>query len=144
MLRGADDRIARQHGVRFLISGATSRHGGFLDASGMSAGELLGVVQVGCDELPGPAVPAEELIACSDADVVVEATVLQPGGEPAATHITTAFKQGMDVVTVNKGPVAWQYDKLRRSAERNGCRWRYEGTATSVKALYERLPPHPQ
>jgi homoserine dehydrogenase len=137
MLKDADERIARQSGVRFLISGTTSRHGGFLDPSGMTAGELLGIVHVGCDELPGPAVPAEELISTCAADVIVEATVLQPGGEPASTHINTAFTQGLDVVTVNKGPVAWQFDRLRRSAERNGCRWRYEGTVADGMPVFD-------
>jgi len=137
MLRDEDERITRQSGVRFLISGATSRHGGFLDPSGMTAGELLGIVHVGCDELPGPAVPAEELISTCAADVVVEATVLQPGGEPASTHIRTAFTQGVNVVTVNKGPVAWQFDRLRRAAERNGCRWRYEGTVADGMPVFD-------
>jgi len=63
MLRDADERVARESGVRFLISGATSRHGGFLDPTGMTAGALLGIVHVGGDDLPGPAVPAEELIS---------------------------------------------------------------------------------
>lgn len=137
MLRDADDRIARQSGVRFLISGATTRRHGFLDPGGMKAGELLGISQVGGEQLPGPAVPPEELIARCGADAMVEATVLRPLGEPAATHIEKAFEQGMDVVTVNKGPVAWQFDRLRRSAERNGCRWRYEGTVADGMPVFD-------
>jgi len=41
------------------------------------------------------------------------------------------------VVTVNKGPVAWQFDRLRRSAERNGCRWRYEGTVADGMPVFD-------
>lgn len=137
MLRDVEERLAVEHGLRFQISGITTRHHGFLDSAGMRAGELLGIVHVGGDELPGPKVPAADLIEASAADALVEATVLTEGGEPAATHIQTAFRHGMDVVTVNKGPLAWHWDRLRRKAETSGCRWRFEGTVADGMPVFD-------
>jgi homoserine dehydrogenase len=137
MLRDTDERLAREHGLRFLVCGISTRHSGFLDATGMTAGDLLGIVHVGRDDLCGPAVPAHELIEACGADALIEATVLTPGGQPAAEHIETAFRHGMDVVTVNKGPVAWHFDHLRRKAERNGRRWRFEGTVADGMPVFD-------
>lgn len=137
MLSDTEERIARDHDVRFLVSGASTRHSGFLDQAGMGGADLLGIVRVGGDELPGPAVPAGALIETCGADALVESTVLTPGGEPAAGHIEDAFEHGMDVVTVNKGPVAWHFDRLRRSAENHGCRWRFEGTVADGMPVFD-------
>ena len=87
----------------------------------------MGLIDSGKGHLPGPAVEPAELIASSGADVLVEATVLERGGNTAARPIEAAFASGMDVVTVNKGPVAWQFERMA-AAETHGRRWRYEGT----------------
>ncbi len=137
MLRDVEERIARQSGVRFLIAGITTRHAGFLDTAGITASELLAIVESGHGSLPGPAVAPAELIAASGADVLVEATVLEPGGETAACHIEAAFAAGMDVVTVNKGPVAWQFMRMRTAAEMHGRRWRYEGTVADGMPVFD-------
>jgi homoserine dehydrogenase len=137
MLRDVEERIARQSGVRFLIAGITTRHAGFIDPAGITAAELLGMVESGHGSLPGPAVAPAELIAASGADVLVEATVLESGGETAAGHIEAAFAGGMDVVTVNKGPVAWQFERMRAAAEVHGRRWRYEGTVADGMPVFD-------
>ena len=65
----------------------------------------------------------------ADYDVLVEMTPLNIfTGEPAITHIETAFARGRDVITANKGPIAWKFAKLRDMAAQNGCRFFYETT----------------
>ena len=137
MLRDVEERIAQQSGVRFLIAGVTTRHVGFLDPAGITAAELLGMVESGHGSLPGPAVAPVELIVASGADVLVEATVLELGGAAAAGHIEAAFAGGMDVVTVNKGPVAWQFKRMQAAAEIHGRRWRYEGTVADGMPVFD-------
>jgi len=136
MLRDVEERIASQCGVRFLIAGVTTRHDGFLDPAGVTAAQLLGIVESGHGSLPGPAVAPAELIAASGADVLVEATVLEPGGGTAAGHIEAAFAAGMDAVTVNKGPAAWQFNRMQAAAESHGRRWRYEGTVADGMPVF--------
>jgi homoserine dehydrogenase len=137
MLRNVEERVAAQSGVRFLIAGVTTRHAGFREPAGVTAAGLLGIVESGHDNLPGPAMAPVELIASCGADVLVEATVLEPCGETAARHIEAAFASGMDVVTVNKGPVAWQFDRMRAAAESHGRRWRYEGTVADGMPVFD-------
>jgi homoserine dehydrogenase len=137
MLRDVEERIASQCGVRFLIAGVTTRHDGFLDPAGVTAAQLLGMVESGHGSLPGPAVVPAELIAASGADVLVEATVLEPGGGTAADHIEAAFAAGMDAVTVNKGPVAWQFKRMQAAAQIHGRRWRYEGTVADGMPVFD-------
>ena len=43
----------------------------------------------------------------------------------------------MDVVTVNKGPVAWQFKRMRAAAEIHGRRWRYEGTVADGMPVFD-------
>jgi homoserine dehydrogenase len=60
--------------------------------------------------------------------VVVEATTLDiRNGEPAASHIRAALNGGAHVITVNKGPVAFEYASLRRAAEGADRQFRFEG-----------------
>ena len=71
-------------------------------------------------------------------DVLVEITTQSPAdGEPAATHLRAALGSGHDVVTANKGPIAWHEADLRRIAATTGARLRYEA------ALMDCLPAHP-
>ena len=71
-------------------------------------------------------------------DVLVEVTTQSPrDGEPAATHVRAALGSGRDVVTANKGPIAWHEAELRGIAARSGARLRYEA------ALMDCLPVHP-
>jgi len=61
--------------------------------------------------------------------VVVEATTLDiERGEPATSHVRAALAGGAHVIAVNKGPVAFAYDALRRAAARADRQFRFEGT----------------
>jgi homoserine dehydrogenase len=61
------------------------------------------------------------------ANVLVELSTLSIyDGEPAITHIETAFERGMHVITGNKGPIAWKYQKLRDNSKERGLQFLYE------------------
>ena len=63
------------------------------------------------------------------AEIGVELTTLNPAtGEPAISHIRSAFARGMHVVTANKGPIAHAYASLRDEARRAGLEFRFEST----------------
>jgi len=80
-----------------------------------------------------------------DADVMVELTTLNiDTGQPAIDHVKTAFEMGMDVITANKGPIAFAYDKLKAMATTKNVRFGFEGTVmdgTPVFNLVERTLP---
>ncbi|MBC7973048.1 MAG: homoserine dehydrogenase, partial [Verrucomicrobia bacterium] len=78
----------------------------------------------------GPAAAAaEEFLDRTRAEVAVEITSLNPAtGEPAISHIRSAFARGMHVVTANKGPIAHAYRALCGEARSAGVEFRFEST----------------
>ena len=65
----------------------------------------------------------------SGADVVVELSTLSiKDGQPAITHIEEAFASGKHVITANKGPIAWDYKRLKGVAGTKGLQLLYETT----------------
>ncbi len=89
--------------------------------------------------------PVIKLIEECDADMMVELTTLDVGsGQPALSHIIAALDRGMDVITANKGPVAWAYKEILNVARSRGAHFRFEGTVmdgTPVFNLVEKTLP---
>jgi len=70
-----------------------------------------------------------DLINNLEADVLVEATASNyKDAEPGMTHITTAMKHGMHVISVNKGPLALAFPSLMELATYNQVLLRFSGT----------------
>lgn len=63
------------------------------------------------------------------ASLLVELTSLNPhDGQPALSHIRTALQAGMDVITANKGPVAFAQAELQSLAHLHHVQFRFEST----------------
>lgn len=88
---------------------------------------------------------ALEIIEKTSADMVVELTTLDvESGQPATEHISKALACGMDVVTANKGPIAFAYSELRTLTRSRGVHLRFEGTVmdgTPIFSLVEKTLP---
>jgi homoserine dehydrogenase len=68
-------------------------------------------------------------IRASKADVMVELSNLSiKDGQPAITHIETAFDCNMHVITANKGPIAWDYNRLLSISKQNNLKFFHETT----------------
>ncbi len=102
-----------------IVAAHTARHGTAYSPHGLP-----------CDpEFGPPAASVSEFLANAGAEVAVELTPLDPArGEPAITHIRTAFGQGMHVITANKGPIAHAYSALQNEANHAGVQFRFEST----------------
>jgi len=86
-----------------------------------------------------------QIIEKTDADMMIELTPLNiDSGQPAIDHIKAAFQVGLDVVTANKGPIAYAYRDLRALSRSKGVHFRFEGTVmdgTPVFNLVEKTLP---
>lgn len=86
-----------------------------------------------------------DIIGKTVADMVVELTTLDIGsGQPATDHIMRALECGMDVVTANKGPIAFAYNDLKALSRSRGVRFRFEGVVmdgTPIFSLVEKTLP---
>ena len=130
----ADDR-----GLRVLVTATGTRHGSLLAPEGMTPAAVLAAV----GERPAPPQaprPADDLLSASRADVLVELTVMEEDFAPVATgHIETAFGLGMDVVTANKGPIAWNWRRVAADAAAAGRRIRFESTVMDGLPVFSLL-----
>lgn len=72
---------------------------------------------------------ATELLTKEYIDLLIELTPTNIStGEPGITHIKTALKGEIDVVTANKGPVLLALNELKRIADEKNVVFKYEGT----------------
>lgn len=70
-----------------------------------------------------------DMIKNLDADVVIETTASNyKDAEPGMTHIVTAMKRGMHVISVNKGPLALAFPSLMELAIYNQVIFKFSGT----------------
>jgi len=63
------------------------------------------------------------------ASILVELTTLNPhNGQPALMHIRNALQARLDVITANKGPVAYAQSELQSLARYHNVQFRFEAT----------------
>jgi homoserine dehydrogenase len=150
LLLGPYGETLEARGVRADVTGImTARHGAAIDARGLPlsvclarvlCGEELGALHRGA--LLGT---PHEFIDRVPADILVELTPLDPRrGEPATRHVRWALARGLDVVTANKGPVAFAHRALQKLAAHKGVFFRHEGAVMDgvpVFNLVERCLP---
>ena len=108
----------------------TGRHGWARDDSGLQLSGLLS-----SDELPERgAPPAIDSLA---ADVLVEVSTMNPRtGQPALDHVRRALEAGMDVITANKGPIAYGFHDLEALAQSHGRRLRFESAVADDLPIF--------
>jgi len=148
LLAAQERALAERHGLRVLITAAGTRHGSLLEPAGLTPTEVLAAVGDG-PAPPRAPVPAPSLLAASGADVLVELTVMgdlsgvaagAKSYRPAATgHVLEAFRLGMDVVTANKGPIAWSWPEISTAAASAGRRIRFESTVMDGLPVFSLL-----
>ena len=77
------------------------------------------------------------LIEESGADVLLELSPLSPmNGKPAIDYVLKAMENGMDVISANKGPVAYGYKRLKEIADRKGLCFLHETTVMDGTPIF--------
>jgi homoserine dehydrogenase len=112
---------------------ATANHGSVRSTDSIDLINAVACVEQGGNltRLPQtiPIADTQSLLEGCDADLIFETTPLNiEGGQPAVTHIRTALRRGIHVVTANKGPIAFAYEELRSLAQEHEVEFRFEGT----------------
>lgn len=114
-----------------LIGVLTRSRGSLVDEKGLDMENLLADFEKngGFTNSTAGMTPLEACEKC-DYDVLIELSTLsiENRGEPAASHIRAALSRGKNVVTANKGPVAFSYPELSALARENGCKFLFEST----------------
>ena len=124
--------LARQQSAYpFRIVGIHTRtHGTAVDLKGLPVEPRFGPAASSLDDF----------LDRSQPEVVVEITTLNPeSGEPAISHIRSAFARGLHVITANKGPIAHAYADLREQSRRAQAEFRFESTVMDGAPVFNTL-----
>ena len=132
LLSRTEDLYAR-YGLKPRIVGVYDRGGTAVDSSGLDLNRLLEVKKkhgtVRKYQHKKNNLNVVNMITSLDADVLVEATTSNyKDAEPGMTHVTEAMKIGLNVITVNKGPLALAFPSLMELAIYNRVMLRFSGT----------------
>jgi homoserine dehydrogenase len=123
------ERLLNDYGVECRIVGlATRTLGGFFDRHGIDVETVPNAARTSAG--PRAAFEIIERLGRSDAGirVLVETTTLDiSAGQPAIDHIRAAIAARCNVITANKGPVAFAYASLKREADAAGVNFLFEG-----------------
>jgi homoserine dehydrogenase len=137
LLADRNGLLRRDYDLECRIVGiATAHHGAVFAAAGLDVGAMLHCRDEG-GSLPGRSSELSSSVpdtigrlaeSSTPLRVVVETTPLAiADGQPAISHIEAALDAGCDVITANKGPVAFAYRRLRDRAARVDRSFLFEG-----------------
>lgn len=134
ILLNRQSSLITNYGFKPRIVAIVDRQGVALNPKGLNLKEMLfiknkkGTVAVS-PEYGGLGESPLDVIESVEAEAVAEVTPTNiKDGEPAFSHIKTAFKTGKHVVTTNKGPLALALPALTELAKYNEVCLRFSGT----------------
>lgn len=127
------DDLYAKYGIKPRIVGIFDSRGGIADPSGLDINRLIeakkkfGTVRNYDKALRNRS--GLDIINNVDADVLIETTASNyKDAEPGMSHIISAMKRGMHVISVNKGPLALAFPSLMELATYNQVLFRFSGT----------------
>ena len=128
----SEDLYAK-YGLKPRIVGVFDSKGSAVDQSGLDFSKLIevkkkfGTVKNYADKKN--TMSGIDMLKNVEADVLIETTASNyKDAEPGMTHITTAMKKGMHVISVNKGPLALAFPSLLELATYNQVMFKFSGT----------------
>jgi len=133
---------AAKESCTFQVSAISTRsRGALVNRQGIDLKRALDDInQSGSFNIENPdykLLTVDDLINLDFIDVVIEITTLNIiNGQPAADHIKNALLNGKDVITANKGPIAFYYGDLQALAEKVGQILLFEGTVMDCTPVF--------
>lgn len=144
------DAIEQQYGQSPVVTAiATRSRGSLVCPEGLELAKALDdLARSGRFDPADPCASDATALAIAeqgDYDILVELTPLEIfSGQPAIRHIEAALSRGKHAITANKGPIAWDYRRLRDLAKAQGVCFFHETTVmdgTPVFNLVEATLP---
>jgi len=128
----SEDLYAK-YGLKPRIVGVVDSKGSAVDQSGLEFNKLVEIKKkfgtVKNYANTKNTMSGIDMLKNIEADVLIETTVSNyKDAEPGMTHITTAMKKGLHVISVNKGPLALAFPSLMELATYNQVMLKFSGT----------------
>ena len=133
LLESRSEDLYVRYGLKPKIVGVFDSTGSAVDTSGINASRLINIKRKYGSTKKYSSTKSNfsglDMINDIKAEVLIEATASNyKDAEPGMTHIINAMKNGMHVVSVNKGPLALAFPSLLELAEYNNILFRFSGT----------------
>lgn len=132
LLVSRTDDLYAKYGLKPRIVGAFDSGGGVVEPSGLDLNKLVEVKKkFGTVRNYNKAKSWKglDIINNVEADVLIETTASNyKDAEPGMSHIISAMKNGMHVISVNKGPLALAFPSLMELAMYNQVLLKFSGT----------------
>jgi homoserine dehydrogenase len=135
LLASRGEWLASEYGIRPVICGiGTRRQGYYIHPEGIDTAllaresdPLSSFIEQGTRfDTAGAFIAAGK---AAGAEMLLELTTLNPrDGQPALMHVQSALSSGLNVVTANKGPLAFALAELQALARSHHVQFRYEST----------------
>ena len=133
LLESRTSDLYSKYGMKPRIVGVFDSKGSAYDNSGLDLKKIISVKKEsgsvrGYDKSQ-KIISGLEMIEKLDADVLIETTASNYNdAEPGMSHIISAMKKGLHVISVNKGPLALAFPSLMELATYNQVLLRFSGT----------------
>ena len=133
LFESRSEDLYAKYGLKPRVVGVFDSNGSAVDPSGLDLGKLVEIKKktgsVKNFSKIKNAMSGADIIKNIDADVLIETTASNyKDAEPGMTHITSAMKKGMHVISVNKGPLALAFPSLLELATYNQVILKFSGT----------------
>ncbi|MFI5416841.1 MAG: homoserine dehydrogenase [Nitrososphaerales archaeon] len=133
LLVSRTDDLYAKYGLKPRIVGAFDSKGGAIEPSGLDLNRLVEVKKkfgtIKNYDKPKKNWSGLDIINNVEADVLIETTASNyKDAEPGMSHIISAMKNGMHVISVNKGPLALAFPSLMELATYNQVLLKFSGT----------------
>lgn len=133
LFESRSEDLYAKYGLKPRVVGVADSRGSAVDPSGLRFDRLVEVKgrtgSVKNYSRHKNSMSGIKMIRNVDADVLIETTTSNyADAEPGMTHITSAMKKGMHVISVNKGPLALAFPSLAELAAYNQVMFKFSGT----------------
>ncbi len=133
LFESRSDDLYSKYGLKPRVVGVFDSKGSAVDSSGLDFNKLIEVKKkfgtVKNYSGKKNSMTGVEMLKNVEADVLIETTASNyKDAEPGMTHITTAMKKRMHVISVNKGPLALAFPSLMELATYNQVMFKFSGT----------------
>ncbi|MEM4264398.1 MAG: homoserine dehydrogenase [Thermoplasmata archaeon] len=128
------EELRRKFGLNPKVIAIIDINGALVDSKGISQDILLKASEKGAKiedfkDIFNPDAKLSDLLSDLDCEVMVETTPTNLStGQPGLDHMKLAMKNGLHVVTTNKGPLALAMPALLELAEHNRVQLKFSGT----------------
>ncbi|MCE9652256.1 MAG: homoserine dehydrogenase [Nitrosarchaeum sp.] len=133
LFNSRSEDLYAKYGLKPRVVGVFDSKGSAVDKTGLDLEKLIEVKKkfgtVKNYAITKNNMQGIDMIKNLDADVVIETTASNyKDAEPGMSHITTAMKRRMHVISVNKGPLALAFPSLMELAIYNQVIFKFSGT----------------